>query len=337
MEATYPQSITGPVLGSRKGTYTGYDINVASGSRNVVSADLARGYVLQRDPFNWLATPDNMEFARPTYGYDTYFGIVGENTVPGFASLNAIDTGIANKRVGGKVEILTAGRVQAYVKANCVKGVTQLAPVADQFYLGPVFQPGILACATAASTAVSNTASETALDNSACTIPANSLRPGDVIKIKTQGIATATNAADTLTINVKLGSATLYQFAANDVVNNDIWNGEVTMVVRSIGASGSAVVDVIGTLDVDADKDPAIASFKAATTIDTTGDLAITVTATWSAASSSNSCRADIFIVTLQRQPTPFGQTIAIADETSDKSSTAGLVWVALKHQYGAY
>ena len=76
---------------------------------------------------------------------------------------------------------------------------------------------------------------------------------------------------------------------------------------------------------------------RAALTIDTTGDLAITVTATWSAASSSNSCRADIFIVTLQRQPTPFGQTIAIADETSDKSSTAGLVWVALKHQYGAY
>ena len=323
-------NVAGSIEFPRTGKSTGYNLHATAGSRTAVNANLVNGAVLMRDPHNHGNDSNNLEFALPTAGFEGALAVCQENNIYELGERNKIDPAVANRRKGGQVRLVNIGRARPLVKANCVKGVTKLYPVEGQWYLAAGMEPGVLASATAASAAVSNTASETTFDNSSYTIPANSLKVGDIIRIRTQGIATATNSTDTLAIAVKIGSTALYTFTANDVVNNDIWTGEVEMTVRSIGASGAAVVDIVGTLDVDADKDPAIGSFKASTTIDTTGDLALTVTATWSVANSGNSCRADVFNVILIRANTTFNACFAIADETVNNSAAAAQTYVTI-------
>ena len=155
---------------------------------------------------------------------------------------------------------------------------------------------GLLYVNTAASSAVSNTTVETAFDVST-SVPANTLKAGDVIRIKGQGIATATNSTDTLAINVKVGSVTILAIAAVDVANNDVFEFDMDIVVRTVGASGtivghgqSAVLGAAGTATVR----PRIL---ASSTLDTTAAVGFTVTATWSVANAGNSCRLDILSV----------------------------------------
>lgn len=154
----------------------------------------------------------------------------------------------------------------------------------------------------AASTAISNTTTETLFDKYH-TIPANSLRPGSLIRVKFQGIATSTNSTDTLTIKLYLGGLTgtaLLSMAATDVANNDVFQGEYELIVRTVGSSGTVVgcgtfksiPAAEGTMTV---KDDILAS----TTLDTTASKVIGVSATWSVASASNSVRLDFMRVTL--------------------------------------
>lgn len=153
---------------------------------------------------------------------------------------------------------------------------------------------------TAASSAVSNTASETAF-SLAYSVPANSLVPGEVIDIFWQGIATATNGTDTLAIKVYIGGTSgtlLFTHAATDVADNNVFSGWYKLIVRTVGASGTvvgfghgkSVPAAEGTMTA---KDDILAS----TAIDTTAAQSITVSATWSNASSSNSCRLDVLHV----------------------------------------
>jgi hypothetical protein len=58
---------------------------------------------------------------------------------------------------------------------------------------------GIIYSNIAASSAVTTTTTETLFDTNYA-IPANSLKPGDVMKMRYQGIVTAQNSTDTLTI-----------------------------------------------------------------------------------------------------------------------------------------
>jgi len=153
---------------------------------------------------------------------------------------------------------------------------------------------------TAASTAISNTASETAF-SLAYSVPANSLVPGEVIDIFWQGIATATNGTDTLAIKVYIGGTSgtlLFTHAATDVADNNVFSGWYKLIIRTVGASGTlvgfghgkSVPAAEGTMTA---KDDILAS----TTIDTTAAQQIAVSATWSNASASNSCRLDVLHV----------------------------------------
>lgn len=154
---------------------------------------------------------------------------------------------------------------------------------------------------TAASTAISATSSETAFDTS-YTIPANSLRAGSVIKVRYQGIATATNSTDTLTIKLYIGGiagTAVLTGTATDVANNNIFAGEAMIVIRTIGSSGTLVA--VGThTDVPAASGTAthgICEITASTAIDTTTSKAVVASATWSSTNAGNSCRMDIFSV----------------------------------------
>lgn len=152
---------------------------------------------------------------------------------------------------------------------------------------------------TAAGTALSNTTTETALATQ--TIQANLLKAGDRIRIKYQGIATATNSTDTLAIKLYIGGLSgtvLVSEAATDVANNDVFLGEYELVIRTSGASGTVVgfgeyksiPAAEGTMTI---KDDILAS----TAIDTTAAQVVAVSGTWSVANAGNSCRLDILSV----------------------------------------
>jgi poly-gamma-glutamate capsule biosynthesis protein CapA/YwtB (metallophosphatase superfamily) len=152
---------------------------------------------------------------------------------------------------------------------------------------------------TAASTAVSNTTAETAFDVK-YTLKKNTVRAGTRLKIAFQGIATATNSTDTLAIALKIGGVSgtaLLSLAARDVANNDIFSGEFELVFRTIGATGTFVGWGKSPANPNAAGSALNMNFKASTTVDTTADLDIVVTATWSAQSSGDSCRLDLLSV----------------------------------------
>jgi len=154
---------------------------------------------------------------------------------------------------------------------------------------------------TAASTAISNTASETAFSTS-YTIPANSLVAGEAIDIEWQGIATATNSTDTLAIKVYIGGTSgtlLFTHAATDVADNNVFHGKYKLIIRTVGSSGTMVGFSGGSKSVPAAEGTITMKddIQGSATIDTTASQQIVVTATWSNASSSNSCRLDVLHV----------------------------------------
>lgn len=148
---------------------------------------------------------------------------------------------------------------------------------------------------TAASTAVSATSTETDFDQT-YTIPADTLKAGTVVKIRTQGIATATNSTDTLQIKIYFGSTVLVTTVAVDAVNNDVWFADIDVVIRTVGGSGTFVA-MSHYQDNDALTTAQKWAFTPSTVVDTTSTVIVKASATWSTTSASNSCRQDILIV----------------------------------------
>lgn len=152
----------------------------------------------------------------------------------------------------------------------------------------------------AASTAVTNTVTETEFDQS-YTLPANILKAGSLIRIRYQGIATATNATDTLTAKLYVGGkagTALQTCGATDVANNNIFAGEYYMSVRTVGATGTFVGWGLYTATLAASGTATmVTGITASTTIDTTAAQKLVVAATWSVANAGNSCRLDYFTV----------------------------------------
>ena len=153
----------------------------------------------------------------------------------------------------------------------------------------------------AAGTALTASSTETAL--ASYSIPAGRLQAGSLIQVRYQGIATATNSTDTLTVKLYIGGASgtaLISEAATDVANNDCFTGEYELAIRTTGTTGTVVgvgtyksiPAAEGTMTI---KDDILAS----TTIDTTIAQAVTLTGTWSTTNAGNSCRADFFRIVI--------------------------------------
>lgn len=153
-----------------------------------------------------------------------------------------------------------------------------------------------IAAIVAASTAVTADNTENTFSNGTYNMSANTFAAGDVVRVRGQGIATATNSTDTLTIKVKNGSNVLLNSGAVDVADNDIFYFDLDFVCRSIGTSGtftSCGAIALGTPGTVTLKP----GFKASTTLNTQTTVDVKVTATWSVNSASNSCRLDIYDV----------------------------------------
>lgn len=159
---------------------------------------------------------------------------------------------------------------------------------------------GLAYSSTAASTAVTGSTTAEQLFDANYTIPANTLKAGTTVKIRAQGIATGTQANDTVAYKLYIGGSggtALVSAAATDAANNDTFQMESLVVCRTAGATGTfvgtgtyKVSSAEGTMTV---KDDIVAS----TTINTTANQAVVVTATWSAANATNTCRLDILTV----------------------------------------
>lgn len=158
---------------------------------------------------------------------------------------------------------------------------------------------GLIYSSVAASTAITNTTTETAF-STAVTIPANFLKAGDIIRVRAQGIATSTNSTDTLDLQLRLGTTDILATGAVDVANNDLGFIDADIVIRTIGASGTIVAaghTALGAAGTVTAKPKLLAS----TTLDTTAAQSVNVSATWSVASASNSVRLDVMNVQIIR------------------------------------
>lgn len=160
--------------------------------------------------------------------------------------------------------------------------------------------PLVLEAPVAASTAVTNTTSETAFDKK-ITVPKNTLHAGSVVRIKFQGIATSTNSTDTLQIKLYIGGTggtALLTGTATDVADNNIFAGQFDIIIRTNGSSGTFVGFGSHT-KVPAASNTAtlVVATIGSTTIDTTADQDVVVSATWGAQSASDSCRLDFLTV----------------------------------------
>lgn len=154
--------------------------------------------------------------------------------------------------------------------------------------------------AVAASAPVTNATTETAFDKS-FSIPANTLKPGDIIRVRAQAIATATNATDTLDLQLRLGTTDILATGAVDVANGDIGFIDADIVIRTIGAGGTLVAaghTALGAPGTVTSKPKLLGS----TAIDTTVAQSVNVSATWSVANAGNSCRLDIMNVEIIRK-----------------------------------
>jgi hypothetical protein len=156
----------------------------------------------------------------------------------------------------------------------------------------------------AAGTALTNTVTRTAL--ASYTIKAGSLRVGSRIRVRAVAIATATNSTDTLLLDIggAVGGtpAAIASATATDVADNNIACFDLDLVIRTIGDTGTLAGGGIFTrAPAAAGTAVAPVGLVASTTINTNADLVLGLYGTWSVASASNSCRADLFTVDLIR------------------------------------
>lgn len=158
---------------------------------------------------------------------------------------------------------------------------------------------GVLYASQQDSSNITNTTSETAFDQN-FTIPANTLRLGDVLHIHQAGICTNTNSTDTLNVKSYIGTANIAATGALDVATNDIFDIDLEVTIRVAGASGFGEVTgktFIGT--------PGTANYKpvspATFSLDTTVTNIVKGTGTWSVANTSDVVKQTAH--TLRRDP----------------------------------
>jgi hypothetical protein len=145
--------------------------------------------------------------------------------------------------------------------------------------------------AIAASAVISNTIAETAFDKS-YSIPANSLKAGESLHIRAWGACPSTNSTDTLNVKLRIGGTQIVATGAVDVANNDIFLIDVVVTFRAVGSSGTLVAAgsvALGASGTVTAKAAALSS----TSLNTTQNQTIDVTATWSVANAGNQVRLD--------------------------------------------
>ncbi|HUX15090.1 MAG TPA: hypothetical protein VMW52_01370 [Phycisphaerae bacterium] len=182
------------------------------------------------------------------------------------------------------------GKVARYVTTNtCIV----------EFEAMPL-KSGLLYSNAAASAEVENTTTETAFDTS-YTIPASSLRVGDVIRVRCQGIVIDSNSTDTLGVKLYWGTEELCATDTPDVADNNIFYMDAEIVVRTIGSSGTIMAS--GNVSNIAAEATAVTKpwVIASATESTAAAIVVQAKATWSVAHAENEVQCEQFTVELLR------------------------------------
>lgn len=173
----------------------------------------------------------------------------------------------------------------------------------------------VIALSTADGTAIANTTTETIIFPNV-TIPANYMADGRLIRITAYG-RHSTTGTPTLTFRIRLGGVAGTVIVASGAlttgsgVTAGMWRMEVLLQMRSNGSAGT----VLGTGLVLVGDDAASTVGSATNThggdfmgsagvatpatasLDFTADQALSITATWSAASASNTLTGHNYVV----------------------------------------
>lgn len=319
---------------AREFSYTGYDLDNSTAH----NADVAPGSILQLAAGSTLAA-NALGAGWPTTGYNTPFCVLDEDIMSHDLTRMNNQAGItSNLRDGGPFKGITEGYVRARVKASVTKGITLLVPQPNQDYLVPFLASGLFSESVAAGTALSNTVSTEqsyAGAGNSVVIPANSLKVGDVIRGQLQIVVSAAASTDTHTVKVKIGSNIVAVTGVPDSVTGDVVVIHYTIVVRTIGASGTAIsfsLSFQGTTGsaagaADIPTGSALASF----TLDTTAATTIQVTSTWSATTATCTSNIEAHNVYIDRLDTSLGnRPFAVAMETVDNSAAAALTKILI-------
>lgn len=169
--------------------------------------------------------------------------------------------------------------------------------------------------AVADGTAIANTTTETIIFPN-ITIPANFMQDGRVLRLTAYG-RHSTTATPTVTFRIRWGGvagtvlAASGAITAGSAVTAAIWKVEAVLQVRSNGSSGT--IFTVGTARLGEDAASTVGSATnaagddfmgsagvatpAAVTVDLTADTALSITATWSAASASNTLTGHVYLV----------------------------------------
>lgn len=338
--------------------YTGYSADVTgstagavSGTGNLgaaptaINADLKPGACLQLCAGSTLNSPikiagaaagsdvgpnDGGSAGQPILGMRTPFGVVCEDwDVFQQNTCNTLEGVTANLRKGGRVPINSSQTCKALCIGTGTAGVTLLEPVTAQFYLQPCSQRGsaLLSSAVADSTAISNTASETAFSLT-YTIPANTLQVGDVLHIVAAG-SCVTNSTDTLVIKLYIGTQEVIATGTIDAATGDGFEIDCFVTIRTIGTAGTYVAAGMTAIETPSAAAGAadIPSFDylGSTAINTTTTNAISVKATFNAASTSSTTTLQQLIVEKIGASNMGMGPIAVAMESFANASTAAL------------
>lgn len=145
-----------------------------------------------------------------------------------------------------------------------------------------------------ASKTLANDTTETSLLSTGeglTTLPANQLQPGSRLRISLSGVM-STTGTPTLNLKVKIGGATIAStgaVATAGTISNNVWSLDFDCTCRTYGATGTLIGQ--GWFRYDDSTHAGTAegiAMTATASINTTAELAIDVTATWGAASASN-------------------------------------------------
>ena len=254
---------------------------------------------------SWVYADANEQHQAVTIHY-VASGALGEARTandPGIMGIESATTLTA----GNTAYAADDGKVTS-TSTGLVVGLVHEAPIAASnpaAILNIDNRPGLLYGAVAASATLASLAAETAFDKS-YTLPANSLKVGDVIDIWAQVDITAANSTDTFLFKIKIGSTILAATGTIDGVTGDVAVIHARAKVRTIGASGTIVaasLSYVGTASSAAGAaDIPSGSALASTTIDTTATQAITVTATHSTNSAGNQSTLQMLDVMVLRK-----------------------------------
>ena len=240
----------------------------------------------------------------PAYGIlhdgvaDDSYGAVclpsAEGTFPAIAA-GAITAGSpVYGAADGKVQASPSGRYRGIA-------LTTATADGDQIEIMRVPDSSLLHATIASGTDYENATAETVLNGASITIPPNTLKVGNVIRVMLGVKVTDNNSTDTLLIRIRIGGVAgtvICATAALDVADGDAAVIFADIVIREIGATGklaAAALHGIGPLATGTARPYILGD----TAVDTTAALELCATGTWSVAHADNECNVEVFNVSI--------------------------------------